>query len=213
MPPAESSSATNTGLKIEMVVTLFLIIGIAIVFYQQKAASMQLAQMESRVDQIQVDFSNYQATHTTPASPSVPSASNPSMPSAYPTVVPGGGPGLVSKPPISIVLPKKGETLCRDDFFTFSWKADSKQAEELRIWIDANIPAPPIADVTISYNETGTIGSGAYDWKIGQVNSGANSKFDIPDGDFYRIKYDVVNNGTTIYSGQSDSFSINTCKG
>ena len=137
----------------------------------------------------------------TPVDPSVMAG----MPNTGPVPMP-------MKSPISIVLPKKGSALCRDDYFSFSWKADAKSVEQIRIWIEANIPAPPIADISISYNETGALGVGHYDWKVGSVQFTGQDMF-IPDGDFYHIKYEVMNNGTTVYSGKSDSFSINTCKG
>lgn len=109
-------------------------------------------------------------------------------------------------------LPKDADRLCRDNRTTFTWKADAKRVDEVRISINAPFPASPIADVPVSYNETGVIGQGTVNWKIGDAVMGT-SHFAIPDGDLYRIHIDALRNGAVVDSQDSGTFAIDTCRG
>lgn len=118
----------------------------------------------------------------------------------------------VSSPIVMFALPKKNDRLCRDDMLTFSWKADPSRVDQVVITINTPFPSSPLGDVPVSWNETGALGEGSVDWKIGDATVGT-VHMQIPDGELYRIHVEAFQKGKVISKQDSGSFAIDTCKG
>ncbi len=112
----------------------------------------------------------------------------------------------------SLNLPKVGDRLCRNTVYTVKWKVDATRAENIRIWVDAMMPTSPLIDAPVTWNESGIRGEGSVDWKIGTTEVGTSVQ-DLPDGELYRIKVDLVKGGTVIEHRSSGLFAVDTCEG
>ena len=112
----------------------------------------------------------------------------------------------------SLNLPKAGDRLCRNTVYTVKWKVDAARAENIRIWVDAMMPTSPLIDAPVTWNESGFKGEGSVDWKVGTTEVGTSVQ-DLPDGELYRIKVDLVKGGVVIEHRSSGLFAVDTCEG
>lgn len=180
-------------------IVLSLVIGAAGgAWYQEKSNAKVIADRDAQILTLQAQFSAMGSARTDASAPT---------PDDVPSV------SIPQRPSITVLLPKKDDRLCRGEIYTFAWQADTKYVDEVRISINAPFPAAPIADVPVTYNESGIRGDGSIEWRVGSANSGMPQLSNLPDGDLYRIQIDALNKGSTIYSLNSGTFAIDTCQG
>ena len=201
MPPTPSSTPSlswrTPALTGSVAVLALLVGGYVGSIYQKQADGAVVANKDALIVSTQQELAAQQeATKAT----STPSAQVGPTPAKQP-------------PPITIFsLPKGGDRPCRDDMLTLSWKADPSRLDEVRIWINSPFPSSPLADVPVSWNETGAIGEGSVNWKVGDAVVGI-THMQIPDGELYRIHIDAFKNGVVVSKQDSGLFAIDTCTG
>lgn len=176
-----------------------LIIGLCLgawggVYYQQQTDRAVIAEKDSLLMQMQQAL----------AQQSAPDA---------PTPVAGATQAVLR--PIAITfssLPREGDRVCRDTPLTLSWVGDPSQVDEVVVTVNAPFPASPIADVPLMYNERGIPGQGTATWTVGSAMIG-QSAMNIPDGDLYHLTVTALYKGAQVYTQDSGTFAIDTCKG
>lgn len=107
----------------------------------------------------------------------------------------------------------QGARFCRGTMMPLSWRADTTRADQVRVTLDASLPLSPLADVPVSWNETGEKGYGTVEWVVGIGSFGMDQRVSLPDGETYRIRYEALKGGRVIETKDSGLFGIQTCEG